>query len=288
LAGVETRKLAELVPYARNARTHSAKQVDQIAASIREWGWTNPILVTPDGTIIAGHGRVLAAQKLGLGHVPAMVAEGWTEAQIRAYVIADNKLALNAGWDEGLLAVELKDLDGLGFDLGLTGFNGDELADLMIDGTEGLQDPDSVPALQADPVTRLGDTWLLGDHRLRCGDSTSADDVEALLDGAVPHLMVTDPPYGVEYDPAWRRDAGLASDGLATGKVQNDDRADWREAWALFPGRVCYVWHGALHAQAVAESLEASGFNPRAQIVWVKTRAAISRGHYHWQHEPAL
>jgi len=149
-AKVESRKLSEIVPYARNARTHSAEQIDQIAASIREWGWTNPILVTPDGTIIAGHGRVLAAQKLGLGHVPAMVAEGWTEAQIRAYVIADNKLALNAGWDQGLLAVELQGLDDVGFDLDLTGFDALELEALIPSDLPGEGESEGSTASLAD------------------------------------------------------------------------------------------------------------------------------------------
>ena len=282
---VERRSVSSLIPYARNARTHSPEQVAQIAASIREWGWTMPVLVDEAGGIIAGHGRVLAARQLGYAEVPVMVARGWSDAQKRAYVLADNKLALNAGWNEEQLRVELDDLRGMGADLGLIGFSEDEVASLLVEGTAGLTDPDAVPEAPAEPVTRPGDVWLLGRHRLVCGDSTTPEAVEAALGGVQPHLMVTDPPYGVEYDPAWRNRAGLSTT-RRTGAVVNDDRADWREAWALFPGEVAYVWHGALHAAAVAESLIASGFEIRAQIVWAKDRLVLGRGHYHWQHEP--
>ncbi len=282
---VERWPLERLVPYARNARTHGEAQVAQIAASVREWGWTVPVLVDESGMLIAGHGRVLAARKLGLPEIPVMVARGWSEAQKRAYVLADNKLALNAGWDEALLRVELADLREIGADLGLIGFGDDELASLFAEPTTGLTDPDDVPSVPEVPASRPGDVWLLGHHRLVCGDSTDAAAVEAALAGTRPHLMVTDPPYGVEYDPTWRNRAGVSS-SKRTGKVENDDRADWREAWALFPGEVAYVWHGALHATTVAASLEACGFSIRAQIVWAKDRLVLGRGHYHWQHEP--
>ncbi|MBL6459395.1 site-specific DNA-methyltransferase [Belnapia sp. T6] len=282
---VERWAIGRLTPYARNARTHSEAQVAQIAASIREWGWTTPVLVDEVGSLIAGHGRVLAARQLGIAEVPVMVARGWSEAQKRAYILADNKLALNAGWDEELLRVDLSDLRGMGADLSLTGFSEDELASLLVDGTEGLTNPDAVPEVPAYPASQAGDVWILGRHRLTCGDCTEAAVVAKALNGVVPHLMVTDPPYGVGYDPAWRNRAGLSAT-QRTGKVENDDRADWREAWALFPGEVAYVWHGALHAAAVAESLVACGFEIRAQIVWAKDRLVLGRGHYHWQHEP--
>jgi DNA modification methylase len=283
---VERRAVAELVPYARNARTHSDAQVAQIAASINEWGWTAPVLVNEAGGIIAGHGRVLAARKLGLAEVPVMVAAGWSETQCRAYILADNQLAQNAGWDTDLLKLELAELKFEDFDLALTGFDGDELANLFASTTEGLTDPDAVPDAPAVPVSRLGDVWTLGRHRLVCGDSTDAAVVAQVLAGVRPHLMVTDPPYGVAYDPAWRNEALEGRKTARVGKVLNDDRADWREAWALFPGDVAYVWHGALHAGTVAESLTASGFDIRAQIVWAKERLVMGRGHYHWQHEP--
>lgn len=288
---VERRPVGQLIPYARNARTHSDEQVSQIAASIREWGWTVPILVDEGGSIIAGHGRVLAAQRLGLAEVPVMVATGWTEAQRRAYVLADNKLALNAGWDTDLLKLELSDLKEVGADLDLIGFSDAELEVLLAPaGTQGLTDPDETPEPPVDPVSGPGDVWQLGRHRIICGDSTDALVVEKLLGDVRPHLMVTDPPYGVEYDADWRNKAlradGTPSDGRAVGKVENDDRADWRDAWALFPGEVAYVWHAGNKAHIVAESLMANDFDIRAQIIWAKNNIVIGRGHYHPKHEP--
>ena len=283
---VERWPIERLIPYARNARTHSPAQVDQIAASIREFGWTIPVLADEDGTIIAGHGRVLGARKLGIEQVPVMVAAGWSEAQKRAYSLADNKLTLNGGWDEELLGIELGELEVLGFDLDLTGFSETERLALGAQGNPGLTDPDDVPDLPANPVTVAGDLWLLGSHRLLCGDSTSAADVRKVLGGVKPHLMVTDPPYGVDYDPAWRKRAGVNLNKAKLGKVANDDRTDWREAWALFQGSVAYVWHAGRHASTAQASLEAVGFEVRTQIIWAKDRFALSRGHYHWQHEP--
>lgn len=284
---IEMRQLDKLIPYARNSRTHSDTQVAQIAASIKEWGWTTPILVDEEGTIIAGHGRTLAARKLGLAEVPVMVARGWSEAQKKAYVIADNQLAMNAGWDTELLAVELKELGELGFELDLIGFDDKALANFLNDETEGLTDADEVPEAPADPVSVLGDVWVLGKHRIICGSSTEADVVGKLLGDVKPHLMVTDPPYGVEYSADWR-DAALGgkAGGRATGKVLSDDKADWREAWALFPGDVAYVWHAGNMAHVVAESLLACDFGIRAQIIWGKSQFVIGRGDYHPQHEP--
>jgi ParB-like chromosome segregation protein Spo0J len=210
---VERWPVDRLIPYARNARTHSEAQVAQIAASIREWGWTTPILVDPEGMIIAGHGRVLAARKLGLLDVPVMVAGDWTEAQKRAYVLADNKIALNAGWDDALLGLELTDLSGMGVDLSLIGFTEGELAALTASSNAGLTDPDDCPEPPLSPVSRLGDAWVLGRHRLVCGDCTNAATVAKALNGVTPHLMVTDPPYGVAYDPKWRAKLGLNGDG---------------------------------------------------------------------------
>src|SRR4030088_355796 len=201
---VERWPTERLIPFARNARTHSDAQVSQIASSIREWGWTNPVLVAEDGTIIAGHGRVLAARKLRIAHVPVMIASGWTEAQKRAYAIADNKLTLNGGWDQELLGLELGELELLGFDLDLIGFSEDERIALAAQFTEGPTHPDEVPDLPSEPVARAGDLWVLGPHRLLCGDSTSQEDVNKLLAGLKRQLTITDPPYGVNYDPAWR------------------------------------------------------------------------------------
>jgi len=284
---IERKKVKDLIPYARNARTHSDAQVAQIAASIREWGWTNPILVDETGNIIAGHGRVLAARQLNITDVPVMTATGWTDAQKRAYILADNQLALNAGWDTELLRVEVGELASEGFSLDLIGFDDDFLANLLNDTTEGLTDPDEIPETPEEPVSVIGDTWILGNHRIRCGDSTNPTDVDAVLGSVKPHLMVTDPPYGVEYDADWRNRAGVAKLAKArTGIVENDDRADWREVWALFPGNIAYVWHGGLHSGTVAESLTICGFELRAQIIWNKTVMAMGRGDYHWKHEP--
>ena len=274
-----------LIPYARNARTHSPAQVAQIAASIRAFGFTNPVLVDGDRGVIAGHGRLLAARQLGMDTVPTIELGHLTEAQRRAYVLADNRLALSAGWDDEMLRLELGDLRLEGFDLALTGFDLGEIEALFATPTAGLTDPDEVPPLPETPVTRPGDVWAMGRHRLICGDSTDATTVATVLNGVRPNLMVSDPPYGVDYDPAWRNQAGLSATAR-TGKVLNDHRADWREAWALFPGDVAYVWHGALHATTVAESLVACGFEIRAQIIWAKERLVMGRGHYHWQHEP--
>lgn len=290
---LHTLAIEGLIPYARNSRTHSDEHVAQIASSIREFGFTNPVLVDEAGGIIAGHGRVLAARKLGLERVPCLRLEGLTEAQKRAYVIADNKLALNAGWDEQMLAIEIKELQGLEFDLGLLGFDAGELDELLALGDatpEGQTDPDAVPEVQAEAVTKPGDVWVLGRHRVMCGSSTVATDVEKLLGDGVPHLMVTDPPYGVEYDPDWRNRAdranGKSYGASATGQVLNDDNADWRDAWALFPGEVAYVWHAGVYSHTVADSLEACGFEMRALVVWAKHRLVIGRGHYHHMHEP--
>ena len=223
----ERRKVSDLVPYARNSRTHSDEQVAQIAASIKEWGFTNPVLIEPDGGIIAGHGRVMAAQRLGLVDVPCVIAEGWTEAQKRAYVIADNKLALNAGWDNELLAVEFGELADLGFDLDLTGFDADEIAALTPEeGTEGLTDEDAVPEVPEQPVTVEGDVWLLGRHRLMCGDSTSIDAVDKLMDGQKADFCFTSPPYNanIKADQMHSKAPKAAKGGLYVGGY-SDDRA---------------------------------------------------------------
>ena len=195
---VERRPVAALVPFARNARTHSDEQVAQIAASIREFGWTIPVLVNEAGTIIAGHGRVLAAQRLGIAEIPVIVAAGWSEAKRRLYVIADNKLALNAGWDEELLSLEIGDLKGLDVDLRLTGFGELELVKLQL-GTDDDGDADEAPEPPVDPISRPGDLWICGEHRVLCGDATVRADVDRLLDGELADMVFCDPPYNVNY-----------------------------------------------------------------------------------------
>ncbi|MEX2453688.1 MAG: DNA methyltransferase [Rhodospirillaceae bacterium] len=284
---IEPRMIADLMPYARNARKHPEKQIAQIAASIREFGFNNPVLVDADGGIIAGHGRVLAARKLGLLEVPTIRIDHLTEAERRAFILADNRIALSAGWDDEILALEMADLSNLGLEVSLTGFTDAEINRLLADATPEDPREDETPEVEEMGVSLPGDLWLLGDHRVACGDATDAALVNRLLDGALPTLMVTDPPYGVEYDAEWR-DKVHGSEGSvrSTGAVSNDDRFDWTDALRHFPGNVAYVWHAASKAVEVAEGLAALGFERRAQIVWVKQHFAISRGHYHWQHEP--
>lgn len=287
--GAELAPVGSLRPYARNARTHSQEQVKQIAASMIEFGFTAPILADETGNILAGHGRLEAALSLGMDAVPVVRVEGLSDAQRRAYILADNKIALNAGWDNDLLIREIRELEAIDYNLALTGFSSSEIDALVasvLNTEESGADEEETPEPPANPVTVLGDIWLLGDHRLVCGDSTTVGSVDAALAGTKPHLMVTDPPYGVEYDASWRAESGLNRAGAATGKVLNDNRADWREAWALFPGDVAYVWcaPGPLNC-TVHDSLVAAGYPPRMQIVWAKSQLVIGRGHYHAQHE---
>ena len=286
---VESVPLAEVIPYARNPRKNDAA-VAKVAASIKEFGFRQPIVVDDQMVVIAGHTRLEAARQLGLADVPVHIAEGLTDTQAKAYRLADNRTGQEAEWDMDLLGLEMRDLVGDEFDLSLTGFDDLELESLFADKTEGLTDPDAVPEVPDDPVTKPGDVWLLGHHRLMCGDSTVETAVSALLGDVKPHLMVTDPPYGVEYDPAWRNNVvgapTLRPSDRAMGVVHGDETADWSEAWALFPGDVAYVWHAGNKAHVSAESLETSGLNIRAQIIWAKNNMVIGRGDYHPKHEP--
>ena len=292
---IEHWRLDRLIPNDANPRTHSPGQVAQIGASIREFGFINPPLVTPDGRIIAGEGRFLAAQSEGMHEVPVIVLRHLSEIQRRALVIADNQLALNAGWDEESLREQLAALQERDFDLDLLGFDDEELASRLDANVAdaGLTDEDEVPDVPAVPVTRPGDLWLLSprkgqaQHRVLCGEATGREDTMRLLSGAqLPFLMVTDPPYGVDLEPEWREQAGLNPRTRQGGKVANDDRIDWSQAWALFPGDIAYIWHAGIHAAEVARGLETCGFQIRSQIIWLKQHFAISRGAYHWRHEP--
>jgi len=249
---IESWPIERLRSYAGNAKLHGDDQVAKIAASMAKFGWTVPCMVADDGELIAGHGRVVAATLLGLTEVPVIRLGHLDEAERRAYRIADNKLTELGDWDETILRDEIAGLLAEDFDLSLLGISDEDLHALLHD-PEALDDDgpvegeDEVPELPVAPVSVPGDLWQLGAHRLICGNSTSPDVVGKLLGDLKPLLMVTDPPYGVEYDPSWRNQAGAAKT-RRTGKVLNDDRADWREAWVLFPGDVAYVWHGALHA----------------------------------------
>jgi hypothetical protein len=282
--------LDRIRPYTNNPRRMSDRAVRKLADLIREFGFRQPIVVDRDGVIVAGHRRLAAAHHLGLDVAPVHVADNLTEAQIRAYRLADNRIAEETDWIEDALKTELGILAEFGFDLGMTGFELPELGRLL-HSDEDAERAEETPDVPAEPVSVPGDLWRLGNHRLLCGDATVATDVEKVLGGVKPHLMVTDPPYGVEYDASFRnrilRKDGNKVGARAIGKVENDDRADWREAWALFPGDVAYVWHAGRFASIVQESLAACGFAIRAQIIWAKSNIAIGRGDYHWQHEPA-
>jgi DNA modification methylase len=285
---VERRPIESLVPYARNARTHSPAQVAQIAASMREFGWTNPVLVDEDGTLIAGHGRVLAARQLELTEIPVMVARGWTEAQRRAYVLADNKLALNAGWDTDLLKVELSALDALGFDTALTGFSEDEFATLFAseEGAGGNTDPDDVPDA-TEPVSEPGDLWILGPHRLICGDSTSLEAVEALMAGELADGCWTDPPYNVNYES--KLAGKIKNDSMADDKFRDFLRDAFVSAWAVMKeGAAIYVAHADTEGFNFRGAFREAGFKLSGCLVWAKDSLVLGRSDYQWQHEPIL
>ncbi|QWG20703.1 site-specific DNA-methyltransferase [Bradyrhizobium sediminis] len=281
---IEYWPIDRLIPYARNARTHSETQVAEIAGSIRSFGFSNPIQVSSAGDIVAGHGRLAAARKLGLSEVPVVVLP-LSDLNRRQLVLADNRIAMNAGWDNQMLSLELADLSAMGANLSALGFTTKELAFAFSSVQGGLTDEDQIPEVAEVAISRPGDIWQLGPHRIACGDSRDEKLVEALFAGTVPQLMVTDPPYGVQYDPEWRHRRGV-SNSARKNKIKNDEIADWTPTWDIFQGEIAYVWHGALRSTIVAESLAKSGFTIRAQIIWAKERLVMSQGDYHWQHEP--
>ena len=291
----ETIAIDKLIPYALNSRTHSDAQVAQIAASIKEFGFTNPVLVDDDNNLIAGHGRVLAARKLNMDKVPAVIITGLDERKRRALIIADNKLALNAGWDEEALRVELQDLAA---DYGeMMGFSQDELEELLVDATpvNGLTDEDAVPEVPANPVTKLGDIWLLGKHRLLCGDSTSMDDLAKLCDGQAVDMWLTDPPYNLAVQGGDRGDQNRTN-GL---KIQNDSMADdefrqfLRDAYTaansvMKPGAVFYIWHADSEGYNFRGAAQDAGWKVRQCLIWKKSSLVMGRQDYHWKHDPCL
>jgi len=290
---IEQLKLDALIPYARNSRTHSDAQVAQIAASIKEFGFTNPVLIDETGSIIAGHGRVMAARKLAIADVPSIRLTHLTDAQKKAYIIADNKLALNAGWDDEMLAVELTDLKDMGFDLDLTGFSTDEIEALLAPvGTEGLTDEDAVPDAPEAPVTVLGDVWLLGKHRVMCGDSTSIEQAEQLMAGTNADLVFTDPPYNVDY-------SGRGQNNLGTIKNDNMSAEDFeqfcRDLFATYnavmkPLACIYVCHPDSQSgpKLAFEKTFAEQFKKSSTIIWMKQSAGMGWQDYRAQHEPIL
>lgn len=277
----------KLVPYARNARTHSKEQVLQLRASLREFGFVNPVIVDKDYNIIAGHGRILAAKEEGIAEVPCVFAEHLTEAQKKAYILADNRLALNAGWDAEMLSVEIADLQGADFDIALLGFDDAELNKLLT-SDEDVQDDDfDVDGeLQNPAVTQAGDLWLLGKHRLVCGDSTKAETIDLLMDGNHANLVVTDPPYNVNYE------------GTA-GKIKNDNMADEKfytfllDAFTLTEKAMAkdasiYVFHADTEGLNFRRAFADAGFYLSGTCIWKKQSLVLGRSPYQWQHEPVL
>jgi DNA modification methylase len=284
----------KLIPYARNARTHSDEQVAQVAASIVEFGWTSPILVGGDGVIIAGHARLLAARKLRMAEVPVIVLGHLTEAQRRALVLADNKLALNAGWDEEMLRVELQDLDVNGFNLDLIGFSEDELKVLLAGGeetTEGLTDEDQVPETEVAVVTVPGDVWILGDHRLLCGDATVATDVEKVLAGGLADMVFCDPPYGVNYGATMKdkirgTNRTIANDNLGEGFGPFLYDA-CLNILAVTKGAI-YICMSSSELHTLQKAFREAGGHWSTFVIWAKNTFTMGRSDYQRQYEPIL
>jgi len=277
----------QLVPYARNARTHSKEQILQLRASLREFGFVNPVIVDKDLNIIAGHGRVFAAKEEGITEVPCVFAEHLTEAQKRAYIIADNRLAMNAGWDAEMLSVELSELQGVDFDVSLLGFDEAELNKLL-GGMEDVKDDgfDVDAELSKPAVTKPGDLWLLGQHRVVCGDSTKAETFNLLMDGKLANLTVTDPPYNVNYEGS-------------AGKIRNDNMADEKfyqfllDAFTLTEKAMAkdasiYVFHADTEGLNFRRAFNAAGFYLSGTCIWKKQSLVLGRSPYQWQHEPIL
>ena len=284
---LEMRRVADLIPYARNAREHSEEQIQQLRASLREFGFVAPLLIDTQGNIIAGHGRLMAAQSEGIETVPCVLVEHLTDTQRRAYILADNRLAEQASWNADLVSLELQELKDAGFDLTLTGF--DE-SDILLEDSADVQEDDYEPDLPSVPKSRRGQIYQLGRHRLMCGDATNAADVSALMAGAEAQLLLTDPPYNVDY-------TGGTGDHM---KIEND--AQGEDAYCAFlraslvnamaalePGASYYLWHAdGAPGWAVRDACRGVGLPVRQCLVWVKQSATLSRQDYHWQHEPCL
>ena len=291
---VERRSIDDLIPYARNARTHSEAQIAQIAASMCEWGWTNPVLIDAGGQILAGHGRVLAARTLGFKECPVMIADGWTQAQKRAYILADNRIAENAGWDDAMLRIELQSLQEDGFNLDITGFDADALAEIM-NGEEttvdGQTDDDAVPEVSATPISRPGDVWELGNHRLVCGDSTDPKVYDALMADSKADMVFCDPPYGVNY-------ANSAKDKLrgTHRPILNDNLGEDFEPFlmaALTPmlqrcSGAVYIAMSSSELDTLQSAFRAAGGKWSTFIIWAKNTFTLGRADYQRQYEPIL
>ena len=288
---IESIELENLIPYARNARTHSSDQISQIAGSIKEFGFNNPVLIDKENGVIAGHGRIVAARKIGLKEIPCIRLEHLTETQRKAYILADNRIALNSGWEAELLSLELSELLDGGVNLKSLGFDADEIDALLnkIEPTEGLTDEDATPEVPEEPVTKPGDVWVLGKHRLMCGDSTSIEALETLCDGQLVDMWLTDPPYNVAYE-------GKTKDAL---KIQNDSMDDeqfrqfLRDSYVaadavMKPGAVFYIWHADSEGYNFRGAAQDAGWKVRQCLIWKKQTMVMGRQDYHWKHEPCL
>lgn len=279
----------KLIPYARNARTHSDEQVAQVAASIVEFGWTNPILVGADGVIIAGHARLAAARKLRMTEVPVIVLDHLTPTQRRALVLADNRLALNAGWDEEMLRVELESLEEDGFDVDLVGFTDEEIEQLLRDPEEsnvGLTDDDAIPEEEEHVVTALGDVWLMGEHRLLCGDATSVDAIKSVLDGGLADMVFTDPPYNVDYEGKTARRLKIGNDTLG-GKFYEFLREACANMLAVTKGAI-YICMSSSELHTLHEAFTGAGGYWSTFVIWAKHHFTLGRSDYQRQYEPIL
>jgi DNA modification methylase len=282
-------RVGDLTPYARNSRTHSDAQVAQIAASIKEFGWTNPILVDGEKGLIAGHGRLAAARKLGLEEVPVIELSHLSPTQKKALIIADNKLALNAGWDEEMLAVEFEELELEGFDLDLLGFDEAERNAIKPKVVEGLTDEDAVPEPPEEPITKPGDIWILGKHRLMCGDSTSMDHLATLTAGALVDMWLTDPPYNVAYEGKTKDALKIKNDSMADDQFRQFLRDSYTAADSVMkPGAVFYIWFADVETHNFTGALKDAGWPLRQMLIWKKSSIVMGRKDYHFKHEPCL
>lgn len=282
VGNVELWPIEKLIPYANNPRKND-EAVGKIASVIKEFGFRVPLIAKSDGSLVDGHLRLKAAYKLGLEKVPVLLADNLTDIQIKAFRLSVNKMSELAEWDMDLVNLELEELELADFDIELTGFDFNPLQD-----EEGLTDEDETPESPIDPVSVLGDVWILGNHRVMCGDSTAITDVDKLMDGQKPNTMLTDPPYGVKYEANWRSKlkGRKKTAREENSSLMNDDQSDWYDAYVLFPGSVAYVWHASVFSDVVMDGLRRSGFDIKQQIIWNKNVHALGRSDYHWKHEP--
>lgn len=286
---VQYRKVEDLIPYARNARTHSDEQVARIAGSIKEFGWTSPILVDGENGIIAGHGRLAAARKLGMTEVPVIELFGLSESKKRAYILADNRLALDAGWDEELLKIELQDLQACGVDIDVTGFTNEELDSLLPTDESDEEEESETPEIECDPVSKPGDVWICGRHRVMCGDSCSASDIQTLTGETKASLYLTDPPYNVSYEGGTDEALTIMNDSMEDGKFRQFliDAFSMADS-VMKPGAPFYIWHADSECFNFRGACRDVGWRVRQCLVWNKNTLVLGRQDYQWKHEPCL